>query len=117
MDKTEGVIVDLLYKNFSLTCEVEESKTYYSIDVKIEAPYNISKPWDEQDFYYWNDVKENILFLIKILSKDYITSMVTIRLVDGFPYNIDDNIEKKIEGLYSRECELSYIVIYLIKNK
>lgn len=74
--------------------------------------------------YYWDNIKENILFLTKILNKDYIINMVTIRLADGAPYYIEGDIEKKIEDLYSvydkkhlKECELYYIVLYLIKNK
>lgn len=52
--------------------------------------------------------------------------MITIRLADGAPYYIEGDIEKKIEDLYSvftndkkhlKECELYYIVLYLIKNK
>jgi len=118
LDKTEGAIVELLDKDFSITCEIEDCETYYSIDLKIQPPYV------QKIDYYWDNIKENILFLTKILNKDYIINMITIRLADGAPYYIEGDIEKKIEDLYSvydkkhlKECELYYIVLYLIKNK
>jgi hypothetical protein len=130
-EQVELYIVDLIDKGFQVFCEVDHNKTYDYIDITIRPPYDNFKPWDEQDFYYWNDVKDNIIVLTKLLRSEYVVSMVSIQLADGglltAPYMVDEeNLDKHLENMESIytddiehlvDCELCSITLSLIKNK
>jgi hypothetical protein len=126
-EQVELYIVDLIDKGFQVFCEVDYNKTYDYIDVTIRPPYDNFKARDEQEFYYWNDVKDSIIVLSKVLRSEYVVSIVNIQLVDGAPYMIDEeNLDEYLEDMESvytddeehlTDCELCSITLSLIKNK
>lgn len=131
-EQVELYIVDLIDKGFTVECEVDQNETYDYIGVYVRPPFDSYKPYDEQEYFYWNDVKDNIIVLSKVLEKDYDISEIDIHLaVFDKPLIIEDlddleDLEDFIKRTYSHSylghsrlngIHLSRVVLYLIKNK
>ena len=131
-EQVELYIVDLIDKGFQVFCEVDQNETYDYIDITIRPPYDSYKSYDEQEYFYWDDVKDNIIVLSKVLEKDYDISEIGIHLaVFDKPLIIEDlddleDLEDFIKRTYSHSylghrrlngIHLSRVVLYLIKNK
>jgi hypothetical protein len=128
-EKVELYIVDLIDNGFTVECDADTSTfTYDHISVIIESPYSDYKPYDEQDKFYWNEIKDNIIVLTKLLQSDYYVSEVSIKLWDGEPYIIESDDFEKLDNVkdlfkdndypeHIDDMEVSRIVLYLIKNK
>ena len=130
-EQVELYIVDLIDKGFKVECDVDQNETDY-IDITIRPPYDNYKSYDEQEYFYWDDVKDNIIVLSKVLEKDYDISEIGIHLeIFDKPLIIEDlddleDLEDFIKINYSHsylgtsrlnKIHLSKIVLYLIKNK
>ena len=123
-EQVELYIVDLIDKGFQVFCEVDHNKTYDYIDLTIRPPYDNFKPYDEQDYFYWNDVKDNIIVLTKIIQKDYYLSEVGVHLENSTPCVLDSSELIDLEDLsvFYTDSELKghalgKVVLYLVKNK
>ena len=127
-EQVELYIVDLIDKWFNVECEVDQNETYDYIGVYVRPPFDSYKPYDEQDEFYWDEIKDNIIVLTKLLQSDYYVSEVSIKLWDGEPYIIESDDFEKLDNVkdlfkdndypeHIDDMEVSRIVLYLIKNK
>ena len=67
------------------------------IDMTIRPPYDSYKSYDEQEYFYWNDVKDNIIVLSKVLEKDY--AVLEKDLKDKDPKKLEEIKKLPIKNL------------------
>lgn len=99
--EVNNIITNLKDLGFVASSSVINYKTYDSLQIEISSFYDDELPFDENKWWYWKDVKDDVEFLVGVLNAKY--DIVGIELSFNGDYYQAVSIEKFISGEFKLE--------------